>query len=132
MLRSARQGIPWFRLDGSELMGEIPMSQEYWAKFRRFVLVASLDESNDSSWVSFVQLMAQMSELRWDRDAVHFRLGGLIDGVVKFSEDADLDQQYNDLVLQSLEDAGYLTNPAINENSVRTWLHPQEQPAQEK
>ena len=70
--------------------------------------------------------MAQMSELRWDRDALHFRLGGLIDGVVQLAEDADLDQQYNDLVLQSLEDAGYLTNPDINENSVRNWLHPQE------
>jgi len=125
MLRSARQGIPWFRLDGNELIGEIPMSKEYWAKLRRFILVTSLDESKDSSWVTFVQLMAQMSELRWDRDAVHFRLGGLIDGVVKFSEDADLDQQYNDLVLKSLEDSGYHTNPEIDEQSVRNWLHPQ-------
>ncbi|NRA74826.1 MAG: hypothetical protein HRU16_02705 [Planctomycetes bacterium] len=132
MLRSARQGTPWFRLDGNELIGEIPMSQEYWAELRRSILVASLKESNNSFWVSFVQLMAQMSELRWDRDALHFRLGGLIDGVVQLAEDADLDQQYNDLVLQSLEDAGYLTNPDINEDSVRNWLHPQEQPAQEK
>lgn len=132
MLRSARQGTPWFRLDGNELIAEIPMSQEYWAELRRSLLVSSMKESHKGSWVMLLQLMTQMSELSWDQDALHFRLGGLIDGVVHLEEDADLDQQYNDLVLQSLEDSGYLTNPDINEDSVRNWLHPQEQPAQEK
>lgn len=129
MVRSAMKRTPWLRLDGSELVGEIPMSAEYWEKFRRIIFDASRTEK-PHFFVTLVQLITQMSELHWECNALHFRLGGLIGDVIYLQEDQDL--VYDDSLLQALEEAGYHTNPDIDEISVRSWLHPEGQPTQQK
>ena len=123
MLKSAIQEKPWLRLEGNELVGEIPMSAEYWETIRRIILLES-QKKNHQEFFSLMQLILQMNELQWKNDALHLRLSGVITDVVILQSDQDI--EYDDGLLHALEDAGYQPVPDIDETSVRSWLQPEE------
>ncbi|MEC9476918.1 MAG: hypothetical protein VX764_07780 [Planctomycetota bacterium] len=123
MLDSAARNIPWFRLEGDELVAEIPMSREYWDTFRKKLLCATLG-NNEASFSSLAQIYLQLSDVQWQNDALHLRLGGLINGTVVVESVANL--EYDDGLLHALEESGYSPDPDVTASSVRNWLQPEE------